>query len=145
MLGPACSLSRKSDNAQGASALSWMASGANCASKDLTLTDRPAQSKMVICPHGQFTSALYFESVSPTNRTRTCCQSDRVLVATILSAYGSGRDVASPCQALRNETSVKHSVFVQGSNADHAVIIFDLSGVDLIHLFAAVLLTDPLG
>src|SRR5262249_25654322 len=63
MLGPACSLSRKSDNAQGASALPWVASGVNCASMDLTLTDKPAQSKMAICPNGQFTSALYFESI----------------------------------------------------------------------------------
>ena len=62
-----------------------------------------------------------------------------------LSAYGSGRDVASLRQALRNETSLKHAVFVQGSNADHAVIIFDLSGLDLLHFFAAALLTDPLG
>src|SRR5262249_28871211 len=30
-----------------------------------------------------------------------------------------------------------------GTNADHAIIIFDLPGIDLIHFFATVLLTGP--
>ena len=47
------------------------------------------------------------------------------------------------CQSFRNQTGVEHSVITPGTNADHAIIIFDLPGIDLIHFFATVLLTGP--
>src|SRR6266851_8184534 len=40
---------------------------------------------------------------------------------------------------------MQYAVFVKGTQADHAIIVFNLAGIDVVHCFTVVLLTGPLG
>ena len=40
---------------------------------------------------------------------------------------------------------MKYTILVPSTLADHPIIVLDLGSIDVVDLFAAVLLTDPLG
>src|SRR5258708_3788381 len=51
----------------------------------------------------------------------------------------------SPSEPLRDRSGVQYAVFVKGTQADHAIIVLNLAGIDIVHCLTVVLLTGPLG
>lgn len=48
-------------------------------------------------------------------------------------------------EPLRDRSSVECAVFAPSTQADHPIIVLNLAGIDVVHLFTVVLLTGPLG
>src|SRR5206468_3470897 len=48
-------------------------------------------------------------------------------------------------EPLRARTGMQYSVFVPSAQADHAIIVLNLAGIDVVYGFTVVLLTGPLG
>src|ERR1700681_1052379 len=62
-----------------------------------------------------------------------------------LSISTCNRGTNSPSEPLRDRSGVQYAVFVKGTQADHAIIVLHLTGIDIVHCLTVVLLTGPLG
>ena len=52
--------------------------------------------------------------------------------------------VASPAsEPLRDQSGMEYAIFIQRTRADYSITVFNLAGINVVDLFAAVLLTDP--
>src|ERR1700682_490383 len=48
-------------------------------------------------------------------------------------------------ESLGDDRGAEHAILVPGALADHSITVFNLAGINIVSLLAAVLLTDPSG